>query len=96
MASLGVLLMWLAVLSACQDDPPPESVAGTIELVTFTGLDGEEVAVNPIAVVSVREPRQYGRLVSPNARCIIIVGGGNFIAVLETCKQVEKRLEGKP
>jgi len=90
-----LVVLWLFLSGCSFSEDPPLPAEAAVTLVVFTGLGGDAVAVNPMAIVFIREPRQYGRLVSPDANCVIGVGGGNFIAVLETCTQVERRLEGK-
>jgi len=60
-----------------------------IALVLLTGLDGQEIAVNPDKVVSLRTPRGG---VHRDVHCILHTLDGKFISVTETCKTAARKL----
>lgn len=63
-------------------------------LIQFTGLDGQEIDINPREVVSVREVRpSESQHFDKKIKCIIHTTDGKFVAVVEDCVQVRKRLE---
>lgn len=69
-------------------------VAVSVSFVVLTGVSGQEIIVNPAAVVSVRVPRD-GEHFGVGVRCLLTTVDGKFIAVVEPCSTVwERLLEG--
>jgi hypothetical protein len=68
------------------------------DLVELHTLDGNAVQINPMMVVSLREPQaQDKRVMHENVRCIVNFVDGKFITVVETCTVVQAKMaEGKP
>lgn len=65
-----------------------------IELVAFHTVDGRTVLVNPAQVTQVIHPSGKGnKLVVPSARCVIRLEG-SYVSVIETCEEVQQKLEG--
>jgi hypothetical protein len=63
-----------------------------LDLVQFTGPDNQKIDVNPVAVISVRAPRGAEHL-GHGVKCLIHTADGKFIAVVEDCGTVKRRLE---
>jgi len=61
-------------------------------LVQFTGPHGQPVGINPMEVVSVRPVRATENF-GPGIKCLIHTSDGKFIAVVETCDVVKRKLE---
>jgi hypothetical protein len=68
------------------------------DLVDLHTLDGKAVQINPMMVVSLREPQaQEKRVMHERVRCIVNFVDGKFITVVETCAVVQAKMsEGKP
>jgi len=67
-------------------------------LVRVTGLDGQEIDLNPSQIVSLRSPRGVHdpRGVHHDAvRCLIHTTDGKIVSVVETCQDVLKMLEAR-
>lgn len=61
-----------------------------LELLKLTGLDGQVIEVSPSQIVSIRAPR--GGL-HEQVHCLIHTTDGKFITVIESCEEVQQRLE---
>jgi len=68
------------------------------DLVELHTLDGNVVQINPMMVVSLREPQAKDkRITHGNVRCIVNFVDGKFITVVETCAVVQAKMgEDKP
>jgi hypothetical protein len=67
-----------------------------LALIILHRADGREVAINPPQVTSLRAPSgPLDRLAPYGAHCIVGLTDGKFIAVIETCKNVQQMLEGR-
>ena len=70
----------------------------TVQLVILHVPDGYEVTVNPAHVVTLRETsEQHGhdnRLLVRGAHCVIGLTTAKFVAVTESCRDVQRLLEG--
>jgi hypothetical protein len=67
-----------------------------LALIILHRSDGREVAINPPQVTSLRSaPGPLDRLAPYGVHCIVGLTDGKFIAVIETCKNVQQLLEGK-
>jgi hypothetical protein len=66
-----------------------------IELLTLQAMDGHYIHVNKTAIVSVSEPRVVGKLGTDKFNCIVGLVNGKYVAVIETCDSVQKRLKGE-
>lgn len=58
-------------------------------------LDGHHILINPAAIVSISEPRVVGRLGTDKFNCVINLANGKYVATIETCASVRKRLKEK-
>jgi len=68
------------------------------DLVELHTLDGMPLQINPVMVVSLREPQAKDRRVMHgNVQCIVNFVDGKFITVVETCAVVRAKMgEDKP
>jgi hypothetical protein len=68
------------------------------ELIELHTLDGNAVQINPIMVVSIREPQAKDkRIMHGNVQCIVNFVDGKFITVIEPCPVVRAKMgEDKP
>lgn len=64
-----------------------------IEFLMLQAMDGHNIYVNKAAIVSVSEPRLVGRLGTDKSNCIITLSNGKYIAVVEKCETIKKRLK---
>ena len=62
-----------------------------VVLVTLTGLDNQRIDINPAEVVSVRAPRVQEHF-GEGIKCLLHTADGKFIAVIEDCDTVRRRL----
>jgi hypothetical protein len=63
--------------------------------IVLHGPGGYEVNVNPKRITSMRSgvPGQKNKVIHENARCVLNMDDGKFIAVIETCDQVHQALK---
>lgn len=64
-----------------------------IELLLLQAMDGHNIHVNKDAIVTISEPRKIGRLGTDKFNCVIGLTSGKYIAVVETCDSVRKRMK---
>lgn len=64
-----------------------------IEFLMLQAMDGHNIYVNKAAIVTVSEPRVVGRLGTDKFNCVIGLTSGKYIAVVEKCETIEKRLK---
>jgi hypothetical protein len=71
------------------------SVILALQLAHFTGPNGQDIALNPEQVVTVRpKPKIADEAHFHSAiRCLIHTTDGKFIGVIEDCDLVQQRLE---
>ena len=62
-------------------------------LFVVTTLDGREVYVNSGQVISMATPGD-AKLFADGVRCVITLTDGKFVAVKESCAQVQARMAG--
>jgi len=62
-----------------------------VVLIQVTGPDGQRIDLNPSQIVSLREPR-VSEHVAAGTRCIIHTTGGKFIATVNECEEILRRL----
>ena len=67
-------------------------VRAAVELTVLTTIDGRQVAVNPLYVVSVGEPSGSVMTFVDGIRCVVTMVDGKFIAALEDCSVVRAKL----
>lgn len=67
-----------------------------LTLVELHGPDNQRIWVNPEEVTNVRDPRgvNTGHW-PPGTHCLLFMVSGNFIAVVERCDEVRRKLEQK-
>jgi hypothetical protein len=65
-----------------------------LALTVLHRADGQEVAINPAQVTSLRAPAGPLNNLIPRGGCIVGLTDGKFIAVIETCRNVQQMLEG--
>ena len=72
-------------------------VALTLQLVVLHALDGQEITIAPHQVTSMRAHRldAQNKLLTDRVNCLIGLTDGKFITVRESCREVQKLLEGK-
>jgi uncharacterized protein YlzI (FlbEa/FlbD family) len=64
-----------------------------IELLLLQAMDGHNIHVNKDTIVTISEPRKIGRLGTDKFNCVIGLTSGKYIAVVETCESVRKRMK---
>jgi hypothetical protein len=62
-------------------------------LVRFTGPDNQLIEINPDEVVAIRTPRDSEQHFHQKVACLIFTSDGKFVGVIETCEEVNRRLE---
>lgn len=62
-------------------------------LIVLHRSDGGEVTINPAQVTSLRSPTAQFRQMVPAGHCIVDLTDRKFVAVLEPCEEVKRRLE---
>jgi len=69
----------------------------TVQLVILHVPDGYEVVINPAHVVTLRvtseQAGHQNRLLARGVRCVVGLATGKFVAVTESCKDVQRLLE---
>lgn len=78
--------------------PDANEIILALSLVILTGPEKQRIEVNPEQVVSVRIPRNDDTQTyrSPAIKCLIHTTDGKFIAVVEDCMEVTRKLiEGR-
>lgn len=66
----------------------------SVILLELTGPDKQMVEVNPSEITMIRQPRHDHREhFAPGTRCLIFTADGKYIAVIETCRQVNDMLK---
>jgi hypothetical protein len=64
-----------------------------MNMIELHTLDGTMVQINPMMVVSLREPQAKDkRIMHGNVQCIVNFVDGKFITVLEPCSVVQSRM----
>jgi hypothetical protein len=66
-----------------------------IEFLLLQAIDGHTIHVNKTAIVTVSEPRVVGKLGTDKFNCVVGLVNGKYIAVVERCDSVQKRLKGE-
>jgi len=64
-----------------------------IEFLLLQAMDGHNVHVSKAAIISVSEPRKIGRLGTDKSNCIVGLSTGKYVAVIETCESIKKRMK---
>jgi len=67
----------------------------TLQLVILHVPDRQEVAVNPAHVSTLREAGHSPRLLALGIHCVVGLTSGKFIAVTESCRDVQRLLEAR-
>jgi hypothetical protein len=68
------------------------AVALALELIQLTGPEHQVIQVNPSSIVSLRAPRTAEHF-APGTKCLLNMGDGKIIVVMETCEQVNHLLK---
>ena len=63
-----------------------------VQLVILHVPDGYEVAVNPAHISTLREAGHSPRLLALGIHCVVGLSSAKFIAVTESCRDVQRRL----
>jgi hypothetical protein len=64
-----------------------------LHLVQLTGPDGQDIEINPVEVVSLREPRGTEASHFHNkVKCLIFTTDGKFVGVQQDCERVRELL----
>ena len=64
----------------------------TVQLVILHVPDGHEVAVNPAHISTLREAGHSPRLLALGIHCVVGLTSAKFIAVTESCRDVQRLL----
>jgi hypothetical protein len=64
----------------------------SVQLVILHVPDGHEVAVNPAHISTLREAGHSPRLLALGIHCVVGLTSAKFIAVTESCRDVQRRL----
>lgn len=64
-----------------------------IELLLLQALDGHNIYVNKAVISTISEPRVVGKLGTDKFNCLVGLTNGKYIAVVEKCDSVQKRLK---
>jgi hypothetical protein len=64
----------------------------TVQLVILHVPDGHQVAVNPAHISTLREAGHSPRLLALGIHCVVGLTSAKFIAVTESCRDVQRRL----
>lgn len=63
----------------------------TVGFTELHGPEGQVMRVNPAKITTLREPARGDlRHFAPTVHCIVVTVNGKFLAVRETCEQVDK------
>jgi len=68
-----------------------------MDYLTVQTLDGREVLINPQAIVTIggaRAPTEQ-QLLTDKATCMVTLTDGKFVAVVESCDILRRRLDEK-
>lgn len=75
------------------------SILVAVQLVVLHSADGYEVTVNPAHIVTLRETAEEAghsnRLLVRGAHCVVGLTSAKFIAVTESCRDVQRLLEAR-
>lgn len=64
-----------------------------VELLWVIAPDGARVEINPAEIVALRPPREHDkRTLGNNVRCILFTADGKFIAAVEDCDVIKRRI----
>ena len=64
-------------------------------LIELQGVGGQKVYVNPDSVINIREPHGINSGHWPaGTRCLVFTSDGKYIATVEPCETIRKKLEG--
>jgi hypothetical protein len=71
----------------------------TVQIIVLHVPDGYEIRVNPAQIVTLRETSaaagHANRLIARGAHCVVGLTSTRFIAVTESCRDVQRLLEGR-
>ena len=67
----------------------------TVQLIILHVPDGYEVAVNPAHISTLREAGHSPRLLALGIHCVVGLSSAKFLAVRETCQDVQRLLEAR-
>jgi hypothetical protein len=62
-----------------------------VAMIQLTGPDDQRIDINPAEIVSIRSPRSTEHF-AKGVRCIINTVDGKFVAVIEDCGTILKRV----
>jgi uncharacterized protein YlzI (FlbEa/FlbD family) len=72
--------------------------AALLQLLAITTLDGREVHVNPMHIVSISEARSEDdphKQFTGKAHCVLTLINGKLITVAEPCRSLRQRLQSE-
>jgi hypothetical protein len=72
------------------------SAALALVLVTLHGPDSQPIEVNPDAVVSLRAPREKLKNAAAGTKCVLDMGNGKLISVVEDCDAARQLMGNRP
>lgn len=69
------------------------TLAGSITLIELHGPEGQRFSINPMYITTLRAPLDHDlKYFSHGAHCIVVMVSGKFVAVKETCAEVERKV----
>jgi hypothetical protein len=71
------------------------AIVVALHLVLLHAVDGREVSINPEMVTSLKaaKPGHDNALLTKEAHCVVGLGDGTFVSVVESCAAVRRVLE---
>ena len=68
-------------------------VAALVELITVHMVDGRVVEINPTQIVQLVHPNEAGpKLLVDTVKCVVRLADGSYVAVAETCEEVQAKI----
>ena len=64
-----------------------------LHLVQLTGPNGQRIYINPVDVVTIRQPTAGADHFHAAVQCVIFTVDGRWLGVVESCDNVERLIE---
>jgi hypothetical protein len=64
-----------------------------MQLVQLTGPNGQVIYINPVDVVTIRQPTVGADHFHTAVKCVIFTVDGRWLGVVESCADVERLIE---
>ena len=93
---LASIIFLICVACCAEPDPHPRIELAAVDLVIFTGPDGEPVLVSPNSVAALRGQKEKPQGHFHYAvKCVIYTTDGKFVPVTDDCNTVQDKLSKK-